>query len=97
MDTHSNDDPPPASQASSHFPFLEPVSGDILYGLEVKRRQDLRRRGRVRTGCREIDDAVLKGGFDRGSVVGVSAEDGDVGLLVSILLLFIILWCMVGR
>jgi hypothetical protein len=35
------------------------------------------------TGCRELDEYVLLGGFERGSVVGVSAEDEDVGMLVS--------------
>ncbi|XXH02787.1 hypothetical protein Hte_009173 [Hypoxylon texense] len=75
---------PPASQASSPFPLAEPVSGATLYELEVTRREKLRRRGRIRTGCVEIDETVLLGGFERGSVVGVSAEDGDFGLLVGL-------------
>ncbi len=69
--------PPPASQAGSHFPPADPVSGATLYELQVARREKLRRRSRVRTGCGEIDEAVLLGGFERGSVVGVCAEDGD--------------------
>lgn len=77
------DEGPPASQASSHFPLLEPISGATLYELESARRETLRRRGRVRTGCAEVDDAVLLGGLERGSVVGVSAEDIEFGLLVS--------------
>ncbi|KAI1779091.1 hypothetical protein F4818DRAFT_239165 [Hypoxylon cercidicola] len=75
---------PPASQASSHFPLPEPVTGATLYELEVARRERLRRRGRIRTGCVEIDEAVLSGGFERGSVVGISAEDVDFGLLVGL-------------
>ncbi|KAI1658779.1 hypothetical protein F4813DRAFT_44199 [Daldinia decipiens] len=74
----------PASQASSHFPLLEPISGATLYKLESARRETLRRRGRVRTGCAEVDDAVLLGGLERGSVVGVSAEDVEFGLLVGL-------------
>ncbi|KAI6085013.1 hypothetical protein F4821DRAFT_241712 [Hypoxylon rubiginosum] len=62
----------------------EPVSGATLYDLEVARREKLRSRGRVATGCGEIDEAALLGGFERGSVVGVSAEDGDFGLLVGL-------------
>ncbi|KAI2780903.1 hypothetical protein F4815DRAFT_492972 [Daldinia loculata] len=78
------DEGPPASQASSHFPLLEPISGATLYELESARRETLRRRGRVRTGCAEVDDAVLLGGLERGSVVGVSAEDIEFGLLVGL-------------
>ncbi|KAI0101274.1 hypothetical protein F4814DRAFT_432854 [Daldinia grandis] len=75
---------PPASQTSSHFPLLEPISGATLYELESARRETLRRRGRIRTGCVEVDDAVLLGGLERGSVVGVSAEDIEFGLLVGL-------------
>ncbi len=35
------------------------------------------------TGCSELDDYLLLGGFERGSVVGVSAEEEEMGLLVS--------------
>lgn len=75
--------PPQPSQASSHF-HLEPVSGATLFEQETRRRDALARRGRCLTGCRELDEQVLLGGFERGCVVGVSAEDEDVGLLVSI-------------
>ncbi|KAI3393635.1 hypothetical protein diail_3862 [Diaporthe ilicicola] len=74
--------PPQPSQASSHFP-LEPVSGATLFEQEVRRRNALARRGKCLTGCRELDDEVLLGGFERGCVVGVSAEEEKVGLLVS--------------
>jgi hypothetical protein len=70
------------SQASSHFP-LEPISGSTLFELEVARREELRRQGTLRTGCKEIDEQVLVHGFERGCVVGVSAEEVDTGLLVS--------------
>lgn len=74
--------PPQPSQASSHFQ-LEPVSGATLFEQETRRRDALARRGRCLTGCCELDDQVLVGGFERGCVVGVSAEEDDVGLLVS--------------
>lgn len=74
--------PPQPSQASSHFQ-LEPVSGATLFEQETRRRDALARRGRCLTGCSELDDQVLLGGFERGCVVGVSAEEEDVGLLVS--------------
>ncbi|KAI0013789.1 hypothetical protein F4779DRAFT_293345 [Xylariaceae sp. FL0662B] len=81
MDPGTEQPPPP--QASSHF-TLEPVSGATLYELEVARRERLRQRGFLKTGCREIDESVLLGGFERGTVVGVSAEEVDFGLLVGL-------------
>ncbi|EMR69658.1 putative fasciclin domain family protein [Eutypa lata UCREL1] len=39
----------------------------------------------MRTGCREIDEeALLSAGFERGCVVGVSAEDVDFGVLIGL-------------
>ncbi|KAK7917093.1 hypothetical protein PG985_010701 [Apiospora marii] len=86
-----DDEPPPApptqSQASSHFP-LEPISGATLFDVEVARREQLHRRGALATGCGEIDRQVLGGrgggGFERGSVVGISAEGMDTGLLIGL-------------
>lgn len=75
--------PPQPSQSSSHFQ-LEPVSGATLLEQETRRRDALARRGRCLTGCSELDDQVLPGGFERGCVVGISAEEDDVGLLVSV-------------
>ncbi|KAJ0274213.1 hypothetical protein COL940_009464 [Colletotrichum noveboracense] len=70
-----------SSQASSHFP-LEPVSADVLLRRETKRRDALKKRGPVRVGCREVDEYVLMGGgLERGSVVGVSAESEQMGLM----------------
>jgi hypothetical protein len=74
--------PAQASQTNSHFQ-IEPVSGAILFEQETRRRDALARRDRCLTGCRELDDQVLLGGFERGCVVGISAEEEDVGLLVS--------------
>ncbi|KAF4909719.1 hypothetical protein CGCF415_v005719 [Colletotrichum fructicola] len=72
------------SQASSHFP-LEPVSADVLLRRETKRRDALKKRGPVRVGCREVDEYVLMGGgLERGSVVGVSAESEQMGLMISL-------------
>ncbi|KAI0397721.1 hypothetical protein F5Y17DRAFT_322021 [Xylariaceae sp. FL0594] len=64
---------------------LVPVSGATLYSLEVERRRNTCRRRVVSTGCAEIDNAVLlSGGFERGCVVGVSAEEVDFGLLLNV-------------
>lgn len=72
----------PPSQASSHFP-LEPISASVLAEAERKRRDALGELGRCSTGCAELDDHVLLGGgFERGCVVGLSAEEEDVGVLV---------------
>ncbi|KAI0542764.1 hypothetical protein GGR58DRAFT_451908 [Xylaria digitata] len=66
-------------------PGLAPVSGAVLFEREVERRERLRCRGVVRTGCPEIDDALLLGGgFERGCVVGVSAEEADFGVLLGL-------------
>lgn len=71
-------DAPPA-------PTLVPVSGAALFAQERARRKSLHRKGAISTGCLEIDDALLLGGgFERGCVVGVSAEDVDFGVLVSV-------------
>ena len=71
----------PASQASSHFP-LEPISADILCDLESRRRDEAKALGLCRSGCADIDGYVLLGGLERGSVVGISAEDEDFGVRV---------------
>ncbi|KXH26904.1 hypothetical protein CSIM01_07052 [Colletotrichum simmondsii] len=72
----------PASQASSHFP-LEPVSAAVLCSRETKRRDAAVARGRVQVGSREVDEEVLCGGFERGSVVGLSSESEQMGILIS--------------
>ncbi|KAI0143760.1 hypothetical protein GGR57DRAFT_518093 [Xylariaceae sp. FL1272] len=59
---------------------LPPVSGATLFRLEMARRRDVRDKGVVATGCGEIDDGVLMGGFERGVVVGVSALRGEFGV-----------------
>lgn len=74
----------PTSQASSHFP-LEPVSAAVLCSRETKRRDAAVARGRVRVGSREVDEEVLGGGFERGSVVGLSSESEQMGILVSLI------------
>lgn len=78
------------SQASSHFP-LDPVSGAVLFEQEARRRDLHNSCGRLlTTGCRELDVEVLCGGFERGCVVGISAEEsqggegGGVGLVLAL-------------
>ncbi|KAF4967021.1 hypothetical protein FZEAL_10582, partial [Fusarium zealandicum] len=71
--------PPPASQASSHFP-LEPIPASVLADKEARRRDEVLKLGACKTGCVRLDDEVLVGGFERGSVAGISAEDEEMGL-----------------
>ncbi|WZH48893.1 uncharacterized protein QYS62_010078 [Fusarium acuminatum] len=73
--------PPPPSQASSHPP-LEPVSASILAQNEADRRDAVSRLGTCKTGCAIVDEDVLLGGFERASVVGVSAEDEELGVQI---------------
>lgn len=89
MDPGSENNDPTTTTTTASTPIpLDPVSGAALYDLEVSRRRALAAAGsRPRlagTGCPEIDrEVLLCGGFERGSVVGVSAEDVDFGVLVS--------------
>ncbi|EEU47343.1 uncharacterized protein NECHADRAFT_35701 [Fusarium vanettenii 77-13-4] len=69
----------PASQASSHF-ALDPIPASVLADKEARRRDAAVELGYCLTGCAVLDDDVLLGGFERGSVVGVSAEDEEMGL-----------------
>lgn len=79
---HTTTAPPAVFQATSHV-FVEPLPASLLLDQEVARKETLRRKGNVTTGCSELDDYVLLGGFERGSVVGVSAEEEELGLSVS--------------
>ncbi|KAM5346543.1 hypothetical protein ACJ41O_009548 [Fusarium nematophilum] len=71
--------PRAASQASSHF-SLEPVPVSVLADKEGRRRDEAVELGLCRTGCSSLDDYVLAGGFERGSIVGISAEDEEMGV-----------------
>lgn len=78
------DEPPPPSQASTHF-ILEPIPASIIAEAETRRRDANRKVGTCRTGCVEVDESVLLGGFERGCVVGMSSEEEDFGTTVSYL------------
>ncbi|KAI3340870.1 hypothetical protein F4824DRAFT_356022 [Ustulina deusta] len=66
-------------------PGLTPVLGATLFKQEIERRKKLHGRGVMPTGCSEIDDALLLGGgFERGCVIGVSAEEVDFGVLLGL-------------
>ncbi|KAF4457300.1 hypothetical protein F53441_722 [Fusarium austroafricanum] len=69
----------PLSQASSHFQ-LEPIPASILADKEAQRRDTVTSLGLCKTGCAVIDEDVLLGGLERGSVVGISAEDEELGV-----------------
>ncbi|CEI60933.1 unnamed protein product [Fusarium venenatum] len=73
--------PQPPSQANSHFP-LEPIPASVLAEKEAHRRDAVALLGSCKTGCVVVDEDVLLGGFDRASIVGVSAEDEELGVQV---------------
>lgn len=75
---------PPAYQRDPNS-RLRPVSASALASIEKQRRDFVRGLGPCRSGCEDLDNYVLlAGGFERGSVVGISAEDEDgVGVMVS--------------
>ncbi|KAL8413512.1 hypothetical protein RB594_004955 [Gaeumannomyces avenae] len=72
-------------QAKPHPAPEPPVDGLTLHRREAAQRDSLLSRGNLATGCGEIDDEVLAGGgFERGCVVGVSAEQEEFGLLIGL-------------
>lgn len=75
----SKNSPPNPAPANTQ-PLLTPQPATLLLDSEIARRETLAARGRIQTGCHELDEHVLLGGFDRGSVVGVSAEEEEGGL-----------------
>lgn len=63
-----------------------PVPASVMVDRELARKKKpTQEKGNILTGCREIDEYVLLGGFQRGSVVGVSSEDDEMGVLVGFL------------
>lgn len=81
----NNPDPPPPEPA-------KPILASQLLELEKKHRKRFTEQGRderILTGCGEIDE-ILGGGFERGIVVGISADGGE-GRLISFHLLSSIL------
>ncbi|PON21152.1 hypothetical protein TGAM01_v210000 [Trichoderma gamsii] len=63
-----------------------PVSASVLASIEKQRRDFVRGLGPCRSGCEDLDNYVLlAGGFERGSVVGISAENEDgVGVMLGL-------------
>ncbi|KAG5921882.1 hypothetical protein E4U61_006113 [Claviceps capensis] len=87
----SSASPPPLSRhatPSGHHRSptpLPPLPAHILAAQEVRRRNALRERGPCRSGCGDLDTHVLRGGgFERGCVVGVSAEEEGVGMALGL-------------
>ncbi|KAG6193762.1 hypothetical protein E4U10_003517 [Claviceps purpurea] len=83
--------PPPLSRhatPSGHHRSptpLPPLPAHILAAQEVRRRNALGERGPCRSGCGDLDSHVLRGGgFERGCVVGVSAEEEGVGMALGL-------------
>ncbi|KAM0513015.1 hypothetical protein ACHAPE_008220 [Trichoderma viride] len=76
---------PPAHQQNPNS-RPRPVSASTLVSIEKQRRDFVRGLGPCRSGCEDLDNYVLlAGGFERGSVVGISAEDEDgVGVMLGL-------------
>jgi hypothetical protein len=72
---------PSHSRESSHF-LVDPIPASILAEKEAHRRNAAVLLGTCKTGCLVVDDDVLLGGFERASIVGISAEDEDLGVQV---------------
>ncbi|KAG5975786.1 hypothetical protein E4U58_007326 [Claviceps cyperi] len=74
---------PPGHRSPTPLP---PLPARILAAQEVRRRNALRERGSCRSGCGDLDTHVLRvGGFERGCVVGVSAEEEEgVGMALGL-------------
>ncbi|KAK4074208.1 hypothetical protein Trihar35433_3682 [Trichoderma harzianum] len=53
------------------------VPASALASIEKQRRDFVRSLGPCPSGCEDLDSYVLLGGLERGSVVGISAEDED--------------------
>jgi hypothetical protein len=71
-DALNNQDPSPPEPA-------KPILASQLLELEKKHRKRFTEQGRderISTECGEIDE-ILGGGFERGIVVGISAEGGE--------------------
>lgn len=61
----------------------DPVCASTLASNEATLQDRLARFQPIQYGCKELDGIVLLGGLQRGSVVGVSADNTDgFGLLV---------------
>ncbi|KAG6050536.1 hypothetical protein E4U39_003812 [Claviceps sp. Clav50 group G5] len=86
----SSSSPPPLSRHATPSGHrsptpLPPLPAHILAAREVRRRNALRERGPCRSGCGDLDTHVLRGGgFERGCVVGVSAEEEGVGMALGL-------------
>ncbi|KZZ89668.1 hypothetical protein AAL_07561 [Moelleriella libera RCEF 2490] len=78
--------PSPSAAAASPSPsstyLLTPISAATVADQDAERRDRARQRlGPCSTGCADVDAWVLVGGgLERGSVVGVSADDEATGL-----------------
>ncbi|PKS09388.1 hypothetical protein jhhlp_004003 [Lomentospora prolificans] len=79
------------NRAPAGMPDILPVSAAVLSRLERQRRNALRARGGCGVGCEEVDQHVLLGGLERGSVVGISSDE-DFGLLLSFQIVARALW-----
>jgi len=73
----------PAEQTQIQQP-IQLISAEVLCAIEKRRRNALKQVGPCKLGCHEIDEEVLVGGLERGCVVGISSEEEDFGVMVSL-------------
>lgn len=77
------DNSPPSSHISATFQItLDPIPATTIAHIETQRRDANLDFGLCKTGCSEIDDYVLQGGLERGSVVGLSSENEEFSVTV---------------
>ncbi len=69
------------------FLILASMASKAYFGMEeeFRRRDTCAALGNVMSGCAAVDLKVMKTGFERGSIVGISAENGNTfGEVVSL-------------
>jgi hypothetical protein len=85
-DEQNNYQYPPDAELGEDYVHIDVdvISGDVLLDEECDLANVLLSKRRPVTGCSEIDETLLRTGFDRGRVVGISAERDHFALLVSL-------------
>ncbi|KAK0633200.1 hypothetical protein B0T14DRAFT_575048 [Immersiella caudata] len=77
-------EPPSSSHLRPITNLDPPLPASVLLDRELSHKSSLRRKGNILTGCPELDEYVLLGGFERGSVVGISSEDEEFALRIGL-------------
>lgn len=85
-DEQNNYQYPPDAELGEDYVHIDVdvISSDVLLDEDCDLADVLLPKKRLITGCREVDETLLRAGFARGSVVGISAEREEFALLVSL-------------